>query len=351
VLNPLRWQPSDLILFRDIAGSSCLGGELRKQRAVHPRSLQSGSRCQLCPEKHEKAAQRRSFRPARHDVIAPLAVRLVDSSQSVQLVGPGVALCSSAPEVVLAMVCSFTQHAIGGIITTTYKTIAYCYRKGMREPAVQPSLGWLPRFWGLAASGSLSRLFHMINRCGTRFSAPSSRLALAVTRHTSRDLSHINIRLPRIVSASTSRGDFNMRKFILIAGFVLAAAAAQAGDRSLSLGGIETKTAPAPAKATDASKSAEAAEAPKYVERPAVVEPKAETSRTETSNTETARPRASRASRAARAYRPAAGPASAGPARPVARRTAYMSRNARSHGVRYRIARIIGALHRHGIYW
>jgi outer membrane biosynthesis protein TonB len=137
-----------------------------------------------------------------------------------------------------------------------------------------------------------------------------------------------------------------MRKFILIAGFVLASAAAQAGDRSLSLGGIETKTAPAPAKATDASKSAEApqaAEAPKYVERPAVVEPKAETS-----NTETARPRASRA---ARAYRPAAGPASAGPARPVARRTAYMSRNARSHGVRYRIARIIGALHRHGIYW
>jgi hypothetical protein len=276
-------------------------------------------------------------------------VRLVDSSQSVQLVGPGVALCSSAPEVVLAMVCSFTQHAIGGIITTTYKTIAYCYRKGMREPAVQPSLGWLPRFWGLAASGSLSRLFHMINRCGTRFSAPSSRLALAVTRHVARrDLSHISIRLPDIISPSTSRGDFNMRKFILIAGFVLAAAAAQAGDRSLSLGGIETKTVPAPAKATDASKSAEAAEAPKYVERPAVVEPKAETSRTETSNTETARPRASRA---ARAYRPAAGPASAGPARPVARRSAYMSRNARSHGVRYRIARIIGALHRHGIYW
>ena len=31
-----------------------------------------------------------------------------------------------------------------------------------------------------------------------------------------------------------------MRKFILIAGFVLASAAAQAGDRSLSLGGGET---------------------------------------------------------------------------------------------------------------
>ena len=142
-----------------------------------------------------------------------------------------------------------------------------------------------------------------------------------------------------------------MRKFILIAGFVLASAAAQAGDRSLSLGGIETKTAPAPAKATDASKSAEgAAEAPKYVERPAVVEPKAETSKAETSKPETTRTETVRP-RAARAYRPAAGRTSAGPARPVARRTAYMSRSARPHGVRYRIARIIGALHRHGIYW
>ena len=65
-----------------------------------------------------------------------------------------------------------------------------------------------------------------------------------------------------------------MRKFILIAGFVLASAAAQAGDRSLSLAGSETQAAPAPARATDGSKSAEAAEAPKYVERPAVVEPK-----------------------------------------------------------------------------
>jgi outer membrane biosynthesis protein TonB len=147
-----------------------------------------------------------------------------------------------------------------------------------------------------------------------------------------------------------------MRKFILIAGFVLASAAAQAGDRSLSLGGVETKAAPAPAKATDASKSAEApqaAEAPKYVERPAVVEPKpeskAETTNAETARTETVRPRAARA---ARAYRPAAGRMSAGPGRPVARRTAYMSGRAGSHRMRYGIrARIIGALHRHGIYW
>jgi hypothetical protein len=145
-----------------------------------------------------------------------------------------------------------------------------------------------------------------------------------------------------------------MRKFILIAGFVLASAAAQAGDRSLSLGGNETQAAPAPAKATDASKSAEAAETPKYVERPAVVEPKAETSKPETTNTETSRTETARprATRAARMHRPAAARMSAEPGRPMARRTAYMSRGgARPPSIRYRFARFIGALHRHGIYW
>ena len=105
-----------------------------------------------------------------------------------------------------------------------------------------------------------------------------------------RDLSHIGNRLPRIVSASTSRGDTNMRKFILIAGFALVSVAAQAGDRSLSLGGGETTRVTAPAKATEGSKTAEvpqAAETPKYVERPAVVEPKPETTKAETSRTET----------------------------------------------------------------
>ena len=141
-----------------------------------------------------------------------------------------------------------------------------------------------------------------------------------------------------------------MRKFILIAGFVLASAAAQAGDRSLSLGGVETQAAPAPARATDASKSAEAAETPKYVERPAAVEPKAETSKAETSKPETskterARPSAAKMQRYAR-------PASAGPGSPSARRAAMMSRSAGQHRMRYGIrARIIAALHRHGIYW
>ena len=71
-----------------------------------------------------------------------------------------------------------------------------------------------------------------------------------------------------------------MRKFILIAGLALVSAAAQAGERSLSLGGGETTKVSAPAKVTEGSRTAEvpqAAEAPKYVERPAAVEPKPET--------------------------------------------------------------------------
>ena len=145
-----------------------------------------------------------------------------------------------------------------------------------------------------------------------------------------------------------------MRKFILIAGIVLVSASAQAGDRSLSLGGGETSTVTAPAKATEGSRIVEAppaAEAPKYVERPAVVEPKAEapkteTSKPETSNTERARPRA------AKMQRYATRPASAGPGRPSAQRAAMRSRSAGSHQMRYGIrARIISALYRHGIYW
>jgi hypothetical protein len=144
-----------------------------------------------------------------------------------------------------------------------------------------------------------------------------------------------------------------MRKFIFIAGFVLASAAAQAGDRSLSLGGVETKAAPA--RVSDTSKSAEApqaAETPKYVERAAVVEPKAETSKAETPRAETSRAVTAR-SKAARMQRASAGRASAGAGRPMAaQRTAMMSRGARPHSIRYGIKmRIISALHRHGIYW
>ena len=145
-----------------------------------------------------------------------------------------------------------------------------------------------------------------------------------------------------------------MRKFILIAGFVLASAAAQAGDRSLSLGGGETSTVTAPAKAPEGARIVEAppaAEAPKYVERPAVVEPKPETSKTETSKTETSNTERARP-RAARMQRHATRPASAGSGRPSAQRAALMSRSAGSYRMRYGIrARIISALYRHGIYW
>jgi hypothetical protein len=155
-----------------------------------------------------------------------------------------------------------------------------------------------------------------------------------------------------------------MRKFILIAGFVFVSAAAQAGDRSLSLGGIESPRAPTPAKAVvDAPKTAEVPqqpEPPKYVERPAI-EPKTETPKAETPKVETAKADANKVQtsrqaparlKAARAYRPAAAAMNDGPARPMARRTASAARLARPHRIRYAIqARIVRALHQHGIYW
>jgi hypothetical protein len=140
-----------------------------------------------------------------------------------------------------------------------------------------------------------------------------------------------------------------MRKFILIAGFVLASAAAQAGDRSLSLGGGETTTVTAPAKAPEGSKTAEgplSAEAPKYIERPAIVEPKAETPKAETSKAEPRKAAAPR-TQAAKVERPRAAPA-----RPVARTMASMSRTAKPRRTRHWAeARIIRELHRYGIYW
>ena|SRR5438552_15228179 len=118
-----------------------------------------------------------------------------------------------------------------------------------------------------------------------------------------------------------------MRKFILIAGFVLASATAQAGDnRSLSL---DPLAAPAPARASDPSQTAEApqptaapkAETPKYVERPALVDTKADQAGTDSN-----KPVATKTASAPRAEQP--------------RRKRYWTEG-----------RIIGELHRHGIYW
>jgi hypothetical protein len=130
-----------------------------------------------------------------------------------------------------------------------------------------------------------------------------------------------------------------MRKFILIAGLVLASATAQATDRSLSAVGSDALTAAVPAKVAETQKTAEApqvaatqvteapkAEAPKYVDRPALVEPKTETPKAAQSNTEPDKPVAQTAALTPKAEKP--------------RRTRYWTEG-----------RIISELHRHGIYW
>ena len=144
-----------------------------------------------------------------------------------------------------------------------------------------------------------------------------------------------------------------MRRLILIAGFALVSAAAQAGDRSLSLAGSETATVAAPAKPSDAPKTAEApqateapaADAPKYTERPAVVEPKTESTAEAPKN---ASPRSQSArSQSANLEQPATERAS-----PAARRTAPWSRSEKPRRKRYWTeARVVRELHRHGIYW
>ncbi len=126
-----------------------------------------------------------------------------------------------------------------------------------------------------------------------------------------------------------------MRKLILIAGFVLASAAAQAGEaRSLTLASeAPSVAAPAPAVAAvpvaETPRTAEApqaAEAPKYVERPALVETSSQPSKTEQPNVE--------------------------PAKPVAEKTASAPKPEKPRHKRYWTeSRIIGELHRHGIYW
>ena len=134
-----------------------------------------------------------------------------------------------------------------------------------------------------------------------------------------------------------------MRKFILIAGFVLASAAAQAGERSLSLSGSDVLATPARVtKAVDPSKTAEApqaettkSDAPKYVERPAVVEPKVETPKAET--VKATAPKVEQVSTTT----------SSEPAKPVKTARAEKPRHKRY----WTEGRIISELHRHGVYW
>ena len=140
-----------------------------------------------------------------------------------------------------------------------------------------------------------------------------------------------------------------MRTFILIAGLVLASATAQAGDnRSLSLAGSDAQTTTAPAKSTApaAPQTAEAplvteapkAEAPKYIERPAIVEPRQAAPKAEPPYGESPRESARESARES--------------VRPVAERTDAVPRAAKPRKKRYwSETRIINELHRHGIYW
>jgi len=127
-----------------------------------------------------------------------------------------------------------------------------------------------------------------------------------------------------------------MRKFILIAGFVLASATAQAGEaRSLSLSGSDTLAPPATTKTADSSQTAEAPqpteapkaeapkEAPKYVERPVAVEP----NNNDLTGLENTRPAVTKTVSAPKAEKPR-------------RQQRYWTEG-----------RIISELHRYGVYW
>jgi hypothetical protein len=117
-----------------------------------------------------------------------------------------------------------------------------------------------------------------------------------------------------------------MRKFILIAAMVLASASVHAGEsRNLTLAAGDEPTAVEPSKAVEAPKETPKAveetmpaEAPKYVDRPAAI-----TTATETPKTDAAKP--------------------------VAAQTAKADKP--KHRRYWTEARIIGELHRHGVYW
>ena len=129
-----------------------------------------------------------------------------------------------------------------------------------------------------------------------------------------------------------------MRKIILIAAMVLASASAQAGgSRSLSLAALNdatpaqqvATTTPVAASAVTMSEAAPVTEAPKYVDRPSAVS--------------TAPPAPATTSTPSVAPTPAADAAKPAP------KTAKAGRV--RHKDSWTASRIIGELHRHGIYW
>jgi hypothetical protein len=130
-----------------------------------------------------------------------------------------------------------------------------------------------------------------------------------------------------------------MRKLMLIAAAitVLSSATAQAGQtRSLTLASTNdqatTTDQAKPAEATRMSEAATPADAPKYVERPSAAGTTTTTAVPAAPTTTTEQPPVTDA------------------AKPVASHTAKTERpRHRQHG--WTEARIIGELHRHGIYW
>jgi hypothetical protein len=128
-----------------------------------------------------------------------------------------------------------------------------------------------------------------------------------------------------------------MRKFVLIAAMLLVSATAQAGEtRSLSLTSTDPSVTSTPPKAAEttrvqtvqttdaATPPAASTETPKFVERPAVVD----------TTTTPAQPKVDN---------------KADGSKPV-RQTANKA-DKRRHRQHWTEARIIGELHRHGIYW
>jgi len=117
-----------------------------------------------------------------------------------------------------------------------------------------------------------------------------------------------------------------MRKFVLIAAMVLASATAQAGSsRNLTMAAndqpVAAEAPKATDKATDKGTEQPAAGAPKFVERPAAVEMKAEEPKAE-------------------------------PAKPVAEKNVETPKIEKPKRKRMSTeARVIYELHRHGIYW
>ena len=128
-----------------------------------------------------------------------------------------------------------------------------------------------------------------------------------------------------------------MRKFVLIAAMVLVSATAQAGEtRSLSLAAVEPPAAPTqqpvvaePAKVQTAqtaettTPTAAPAETPKFVERPAAID---------TTTRHPVQPKADSA-------------------KPAPQAKADNKADRPRHKKYWTEARIIGELHRHGIYW